>query len=315
MSNVPFAAQMEELAAYMASKISVPTIGIGGGYAPIGTINFFDATTAPQDWLACDGSVHNIADYPQLAEWYATQHGAANFYGGNGTTTFAVPDLQGEFLRGTGTNSHTNQGSGAAVGVHQNATVMPEYASLGNGNFIFVRSNSRTGSGYLVVGNEDSQYLSGAGTLHNNSVATTSSATSATSDVFTARPTNTSFLICVKAVVAGEVYSTEEREGGTWIDGRKWYYKTFNCGSMPNNTVKLISAGIGVNVVDNVISMEGAIKGGSGGFQSYNLPTTRNDGTDIVVRYVSSTDKIELITTDNWSGYSGYITMKYQKTT
>ena len=44
------------------------TMGIGGGYAPLGTINFFDATVAPQDWLACDGSVYNIADYPQLAE-------------------------------------------------------------------------------------------------------------------------------------------------------------------------------------------------------------------------------------------------------
>ena len=38
---------------------------------------------------------------------------------GDGVTTFKVPNLLGEFLRGTGTNSYTNQGSGANVGVHQ----------------------------------------------------------------------------------------------------------------------------------------------------------------------------------------------------
>ena len=73
----------------------------GGGFAPIGTIIAFMGTTAPQDYLACDGTVYNIADYPRLAQFFTDQFGSANKFGGNGTTTFAVPDLKGEFLRGT----------------------------------------------------------------------------------------------------------------------------------------------------------------------------------------------------------------------
>lgn len=47
-----------------------------------------------------------------------------NFFGGDRVTTFAVPDLRGEFLRGSGTATR-NTGRGAAVGVHQNLTQIP----------------------------------------------------------------------------------------------------------------------------------------------------------------------------------------------
>lgn len=223
MGNLDFSAnadQLKELAAYMASQINVPTIGIGGGYAPIGAIQFFDATVAPQDWLACDGSIYNIADYPQLADWYEAQHGSKNFYGGNGTTTFAVPDLQGEFLRGTGTNGHSGQGSGAAVGEHQDGTAVPDFGF--NGANIYM-------SGTLYVSNADVKYNNNQNTRgiwprtnvdNNYDKAYNGGGMSAV------RPTNTSFLICVKAVVAGEVYSTEERVVGTWIDGKPLYQKT-----------------------------------------------------------------------------------------
>ena len=253
MSNVPFAAQMEELAAFFASKISVPTIGIGGGYAPIGTINFFDATTAPQDWLACDGSVHNIADYPQLAEWYATQHGAANFYGGNGTTTFAVPNLQGEFLRGTGTNSHSGQGSGAAVGVHQDATQVPNVSYSYTGKTSVTKLTTTTATAY--VANYDTLNGTVAGQITSN--AGTSATSSGTNAYFTTRPTNTSFLICVKAVVAGEVYSTEERVVGTWLDGKPLYQRAFSFTSAADcSTTQRQSIGMGTFVVDVLVDFQ-----------------------------------------------------------
>ena len=76
----------------------------------------------PDYFLSCDGTVYNISDYPYLAEHFKTEFGSYNYFGGNGTTTFAVPDLRGEFLRGTGTNSHASQGSGESVGIHQDGT-------------------------------------------------------------------------------------------------------------------------------------------------------------------------------------------------
>ncbi len=87
---------------------------------PTGTVISYMGNNSPNGYLKCDGSTYNISDYPNLAEQIKTEFGSYNYYGGNGTTTFAVPDLRGEFLRGTGTNSHTNQGNGSNVGKHQN---------------------------------------------------------------------------------------------------------------------------------------------------------------------------------------------------
>lgn len=223
MGNLDFSAnadQLKELATYMASQINVPTIGIGGGYAPIGTIVPLMGTTAPQDYLACDGTVYNIADYPQLADYFESQFGESNHFGGNGTTTFAVPNLQGEFLRGTGMNSHANQGSGANVGEHQDGTW--HLATTSDG-----ASTLQLPSG--VNQNKDYEYPTD--TRRNYATAT-----AVTGKMYTSRPTNTSVLFCIKAVVAGEVYSTEERVVGTWIDGKPLYQKTLTFNDVPIGT-------------------------------------------------------------------------------
>ena len=95
MSKYATKEQIISIVQDMASKISVPTIGIGGGYAPIGTIISYMGVTAPQDYLACDGSVYNISAYPDLADFIESQFGSKNYFGGNGTTTFGVPTLTG----------------------------------------------------------------------------------------------------------------------------------------------------------------------------------------------------------------------------
>lgn len=50
----------------------------------------------PSDWVICDGSVLNISSYPKLSAVI----GAA--FGGDGTTTFAVPNMQGCIPFGSG---------------------------------------------------------------------------------------------------------------------------------------------------------------------------------------------------------------------
>ncbi len=55
----------------------------------IGEIRVFAGTFVPQDWLLCDGSEYLIGQYQVLAAVIG------NIYGGNGRTTFAVPDLCG----------------------------------------------------------------------------------------------------------------------------------------------------------------------------------------------------------------------------
>jgi len=253
--------QASEIIKYISDTMKFPIMGAGGGFAPIGTINFFDASVAPQGWLACDGSVVNIADYPDLATYYASVHGSSNFYGGDGTTTFAVPDLRGEFLRGSGTNSHANQGNGGAVGEHQDSTtILNGYMDMPNNEAWL----GFTGSGE-VVGNKDSQILTG--TDWNYVKGTRNSETNRYKS--TIRPTNTSFLICVKATLsdaeinAFNVYTPREHQVAWWeeeIDGvwkRKPVYERVFTGTTGATSVWTVIADIGSTCI--FIGGEGGI--------------------------------------------------------
>jgi microcystin-dependent protein len=70
----------------MANPFVGQIISVGFNFAPIG-------------WFLCDGSVQDIAQYDTLYTLIGTT------YGGNGTTTFGLPDLRGRapLCMGTGT--------------------------------------------------------------------------------------------------------------------------------------------------------------------------------------------------------------------
>ena len=149
-------------------------------------------TTAPIDYLICDGTTYNIADYPEITTYFTSQFGSVNYFGGDGTTTFAVPDLRGEFLRGTGINSYSEQGSGANVGVHQDATkLLSGSIAPNNSSQYFYR-----GQGELVL-NEDSKSATQSIRGPFGSVSVSSSSSNYQSYYYT-RPTNTSVLYCIK---------------------------------------------------------------------------------------------------------------------
>jgi microcystin-dependent protein len=62
----------------------------------IGQIMLFGGNFAPQGWAFCDGSLLSIAQNTALFSLLGTT------YGGNGTTTFALPDLRGRAAVGFG---------------------------------------------------------------------------------------------------------------------------------------------------------------------------------------------------------------------
>lgn len=55
----------------------------------IGEIRMFAGINAPSGWAFCDGQLLSITTYPALFSILGTT------YGGNGTTTFALPDFRG----------------------------------------------------------------------------------------------------------------------------------------------------------------------------------------------------------------------------
>lgn len=96
----------------------------GLGYydgTPVGTVISYMGKIPPEGYLTCDGAVYNVALYPELVKHIRENFGSINFFGGDGTTTFGVPDLRGEFLRGAGTAARET-GSGDNIGEHQNPT-------------------------------------------------------------------------------------------------------------------------------------------------------------------------------------------------
>ena len=166
---------------------------------PIGTVISYMGNTPPKDYLSCDGTVYQITQYQALADFINTQFGSHNYFGGDGTSTFAVPDLRGEFLRGTGTNSHTNQGNGDNVGTHQDATSTPNvggnngYAG-GYSGYIYT---DVTGQEFSVR-NPDSDSVTDGVSGYVVVLQSSGHGSNEATGYTTSRPTNTSVLYCIK---------------------------------------------------------------------------------------------------------------------
>lgn len=76
-----------------SSTITTPS---GGSNLMTGEVKLWPFDEIPEGYLPFDGSIHNIADYPALGTKLK------NKYGGNGTTTFGLPDVRRRFLVGVG---------------------------------------------------------------------------------------------------------------------------------------------------------------------------------------------------------------------
>jgi len=63
----------------------------------VGEIRLFGFSRVPNGWLPCDGSLQSISEFDVLFTLIGTT------YGGDGQTTFAVPDLRGQLPLHNGT--------------------------------------------------------------------------------------------------------------------------------------------------------------------------------------------------------------------
>ena len=62
---------------------------------PVGTVNYFARQFPPEGWLLCDGREVLRDVFADLFNMLGTSFGS-----GDGKTTFNLPDLRGEFIRG-----------------------------------------------------------------------------------------------------------------------------------------------------------------------------------------------------------------------
>jgi len=122
------------------AQINALTSALANSGAPSGLVSYFANTSAPTGYLECNGAAVSRSTYSDLFAAIGTTHGS-----GNGSSTFNVPDLRGEFIRGWDNSRGID--SGRAFGSSQ------DDALQGHGHMLTTQSNGPGGgSGTFATG-------------------------------------------------------------------------------------------------------------------------------------------------------------------
>jgi microcystin-dependent protein len=114
----------------------------------IGEIRTFGFNFAPIGWLPCNGQTLAIQQYQPLFALLGTQ------FGGNGSTNFALPNLQGRFVLGTSSNHPIGESAGSEtvtltvnqLPAHNHAVTLTGLTATLNGSESPADQNTPTGN-------------------------------------------------------------------------------------------------------------------------------------------------------------------------
>ncbi|KRB47097.1 MULTISPECIES: phage tail protein [unclassified Terrabacter] len=106
----------------------------------IGEIRLFGGTFAPVGWLACNGQLLPIGVYDALFNLIGTT------YGGDGQTTFAVPDLRGRIPVHADGSGYVLGQSGGVESVTLTTSQMPAHTHPVMGSSATASVTSATGN-------------------------------------------------------------------------------------------------------------------------------------------------------------------------
>lgn len=123
----------EQQYADLLDSLAMPMIG------EIKTVSF---ATVPSGWARCDGQLLNITEYETLFNLIG------NAYGGDGTTTFALPNLQGKTMIHNNTTYTIGQVGGSA----ENTLTESQLPSHNHSSGTLAASHNLTGT---VKANEE----------------------------------------------------------------------------------------------------------------------------------------------------------------
>ena len=136
------------------------------GMVPSGTVLYFAGRTAPAGWLKANGAAISRTAYAALFAAIGTTYGA-----GDGRSTFNLPDLRGEFLRGWDDGRGVDPGRGFGFG--QADAMRQHYHGIG-----YISPNNDDGAfvvrNWTTAEQQNLQFINGNG----NSAIRTLSASS-----------------------------------------------------------------------------------------------------------------------------------------
>ncbi len=170
---------------------------------PIGTILAFGGRQAPGGYLICDGAEVNRQEYSALFEVLGEIWGK-----GDGNTTFKIPDLRGEFLRGADNmgprrgSANVDPNHGRKVGTPQGDALKDHHHTIPS----LVQAPGNVTS-LLRDNPKDRQNIFYSNNTHNNAIPTKDHATRNLADQTSmapsvsteTRPQNVAVLFIIKA--------------------------------------------------------------------------------------------------------------------
>jgi microcystin-dependent protein len=117
---------------------------IQGKQVPVSTVIMSASGSVPVGYLECDGAAVSRTTYYDLFQSIGTTYGS-----GNGTSTFNIPDLRGEFIRGwdhsRGVDASRAFGSTQADDLKSHYHIMKKYnRNSGSGSGIFAMDDHGT---------------------------------------------------------------------------------------------------------------------------------------------------------------------------
>jgi microcystin-dependent protein len=138
----------------------------------VGEIRMFGGNFAPYGWMFCNGQLLPISEYDVLFNLIGTT------YGGDGQSTFALPDLRGRLPVHQG-SGFVMGGTGGAETVALTTSTMPSHSHT-----VFATTNSNTAS--LPGGN----FLAAGPDIYDQNKAGTNTMAPAISSVGGSQPHN-----------------------------------------------------------------------------------------------------------------------------
>jgi microcystin-dependent protein len=125
------------------------------GTVPPGTIISYGNSNVPSGFLTCNGAAISRSAYSALFSAIGATYG-----GGDGSTTFNLPDLRGEFLRGWDNSRGVDSGRG--IGSAQGGTYPSHTHNTGNFmSFDFGSSGTHNGPHFTSATSQSSRNTDG----------------------------------------------------------------------------------------------------------------------------------------------------------